>query len=110
MFKGQAAVVLMEPPTPARGDGGTELVGAPARDQLSGEDARMFDALRALRLRIARERDVPPYVIFHDSVLRELARVRPRTLQQLGKIKGVGERKLAEFGPVFLEEIGAREG
>jgi ATP-dependent DNA helicase RecQ len=82
---------------------------AAGEEPLSEEESRLFDALRALRLRLARERNVPPYVVFHDTVLREMARQRPRTLAALGQIRGVGQKKASEFGPAFLEEIGGFE-
>jgi ATP-dependent DNA helicase RecQ len=50
---------------------------------------------------------VPPYVIFHDSVLREMAAQLPRSQSQLLRISGVGERKLADYGEPFLHEIEA---
>ena len=53
---------------------------------------------------------MPPYVIFHDSTLREMATIRPINLKALGRISGVGERKLEAYGPAFLETILAFEG
>lgn len=70
-----------------------------------GVDTDLFEALRELRLTISRERNVPPYVIFHDSVLRDLARYRPRTESELLGLHGVGEKKAADFGPRFLEVV-----
>jgi ATP-dependent DNA helicase RecQ len=65
----------------------------------------MFDRLRAMRLRIARERGVPPYVIFHDTTLRELARLKPGTLAELHGIYGMGARKAESLGAQVLETI-----
>ncbi|SMC74543.1 DNA helicase RecQ [Novosphingobium sp. B1] len=65
----------------------------------------LFDALRNLRRDLAREAGVPPYVIFHDSVLREMAAARPASLTELGHIGGVGARKLDAYGDRFLEVI-----
>ena len=48
---------------------------------------------------------MPPYVIFHDATLREMAAVRPQTLAQLGEITGVGRRKLEAYGEAFLAAI-----
>ncbi|HTM04485.1 MAG TPA: DNA helicase RecQ [Vicinamibacterales bacterium] len=70
-------------------------------------DRELFERLRALRLEVARERGVPPYVIFHDSTLREMARVRPRSLDALLGVKGVGARKAEDLGARFLEAINA---
>ena len=69
----------------------------------------MFGTLRALRRQIAAERDVPPYVVFSDAVLRAMARELPRTPAQLRAISGVGEKKLADFGTRFLAAIALEE-
>jgi ATP-dependent DNA helicase RecQ len=65
----------------------------------------LFEALRAKRREIARERGVPPYVIFHDSTLREMARLHPTTLADLAQISGVGEAKRENYGDAFLEML-----
>ena len=56
-----------------------------------------------MRLRIARERGVPPYVIFHDTTLREHGARRPATLDELRDVYGIGARKAADFGDAFLD-------
>jgi len=68
-------------------------------------DRGLFDRLRAVRLEIARSRGVPPYVIFHDATLREMARLRPASLDALLEIKGVGVRKAEDLGEAFLGAI-----
>jgi predicted RecB family nuclease len=70
-----------------------------------GTQPRLFDRLRAVRLEIARSRGVPPYVIFHDATLREMARLRPDSIDELLAVKGVGARKADDLGTVFLEAI-----
>ncbi len=65
----------------------------------------LFDALRAKRRELAEAAGVPPYVIFHDATLREMAALRPATLQQLSQISGVGSRKLDAYGSAFLQTI-----
>jgi len=69
------------------------------------QDQLLWDELRALRLRLAEEHGVPPYVIFHDATLQEMLKLRPATLADLAKISGVGEQKLARYGGAFLAEI-----
>jgi ATP-dependent DNA helicase RecQ len=71
----------------------------------TGVDRNLFDRLRAIRLEIARSRGVPPYVIFHDATLREMARLRPTTVTDLLAVKGVGARKAEDLGEVFLDAI-----
>ena len=70
-------------------------------------DEALFERLRALRKRLADERAVPPYIIFSDVALRQMARLYPANDRDFSRISGVGEKKLREFGEVFLGEIAA---
>jgi ATP-dependent DNA helicase RecQ len=70
----------------------------------------LFEALRAKRREIAKERGVPPYVIFHDSTLREMAGLHPTTLAGLAQVSGVGEAKRENYGDAFLEVLRNWEG
>jgi ATP-dependent DNA helicase RecQ len=81
----------------------------PATEAWTGVDHDLFERLRAVRLRIARARGVPPYVIFHDTTLRELARLKPRTVDALHDVYGIGARKAAQLGEAFVQEIQAYE-
>jgi ATP-dependent DNA helicase RecQ len=83
---------------------------APRRSRVEAEswqdvDRELFERLRALRLEIARSRGVPPYVIFHDTTLRELARRRPTTLDDLHGVRGIGARKAEDLGEAVLGVI-----
>lgn len=69
-------------------------------------DEGLFDVLRKLRAELAKARNVPPYVIFSDATLRHMARDYPRDEVALLQVPGVGERKLSDFGQVFLATIG----
>ena len=89
--KGSAA----KPPKAAR----------PGAADLGAADAELFERLRALRLLLAQEAAVPPYVIFHDATLAAMAAARPATEEELLALPGVGEKKLATYGKAFLEEI-----
>ncbi|HWI86751.1 MAG TPA: DNA helicase RecQ [Sphingomonas sp.] len=72
------------------------------RDRDAGPADPLFDALRECRRDLAKAQGVPPYVIFHDATLREMAAVRPRDRHALGEISGVGARKLDAYGDAFL--------
>jgi ATP-dependent DNA helicase RecQ len=99
ILKGEATVSIVLPPKKEprrreRSGGGVNPVGDP-----------LFDALRDLRRQLAQDAGVPPYVIFHDSTLREMAARRPGTLAALGEVGGVGARKLESYGDAFLQVI-----
>src|SRR5690606_1566747 len=98
ILKGEAAVEIVQPPTTRKERRRREQAPNPVGDPL-------FDALRALRRELAAEAQVPPYVIFHDATLREMAMARPATLAELGEIPGVGARKLEAYGDAFLNAI-----
>ncbi|HJU44683.1 MAG TPA: DNA helicase RecQ [Vicinamibacterales bacterium] len=70
-----------------------------------GVDRDLFEELRLLRLEIARRRRVPPYVIFHDTTLREIARSKPKTKEELRHVYGVGDRKAEDLGDVILAVV-----
>jgi ATP-dependent DNA helicase RecQ len=98
VLKGEAAVMIaLQPRRDRKGRrerGAANPLGNP-----------LFEALRDLRRSLAAEAGVPPYVIFHDATLREMAETRPANLAQLGEIGGVGSRKLAAYGEAFLAVI-----
>ena len=98
ILKGEAEITVILPPKKEkrgkRDRGGVNPVGDP-----------LFEALRALRREIAQEAGVPPYVIFHDATLREMAQARPASLAALGEVGGVGARKLEAYGEAFLSVI-----
>ena len=72
-------------------------------------DHGLFEKLRAKRLELARAQNVPPYVIFHDKTLAEMAARRPRSIADLGAIPGVGEAKRARYGQAFLEVVNGHD-
>lgn len=68
----------------------------------SRDDNRLFEDLRILRRTLAQEQGVPPYLIFQDTILEDIARLRPQTLEALQTIQGIGEKKLERYGKAFL--------
>ena len=70
---------------------------------LAGDiDEALFEALRTCRAKLAEDQGVPPYVIFHNSALEDMCRLRPRSLEEFALVSGVGERKKEKYGPAFL--------
>ncbi|MBR0553052.1 DNA helicase RecQ [Sphingomonadaceae bacterium LXI357] len=99
ILKGETKVELVLPPKrERRRRGGTGSSPNPVGNPL-------FEALRDLRREIAQETGLPPYVIFHDSVLRDMALSRPDSLSAMGEISGVGAKKLEAYGQAFLNII-----
>ena len=98
ILKGEAAVEIVQPPVTKKERRRREQAPNPVGDPL-------FEALRALRRELAAEAQMPPYVIFHDATLREMAAMRPASLAELGEIPGVGARKLEAYGDAFLAVI-----
>lgn len=74
---------------------------------LDPEKQPLFEALRQWRLSEAREQETPPYTIFHDSTLRDIATQEPHSLDELGQIKGVGQSKLSRYGEAVLAVLAA---
>ncbi len=74
--------------------------------ELSELDTMVFEELRATRKRLADEQSVPPYVIFHDATLREMAQLRPATANEMLGLNGVGQTKLDRYGAAFLLTLG----
>jgi ATP-dependent DNA helicase RecQ len=99
VLKGDVPVEIVAPAEKPRGQRRRAAAAAnPADDPL-------FEALRARRRDLAQEAQVPPYVIFHDSVLRDMAALKPTSRAALSAITGVGERKLDAYGEAFLAVV-----
>jgi ATP-dependent DNA helicase RecQ len=98
VLRGNRTVQLLQPKT---------KVKKTRYDEKSWEsvDTGLFEILRALRRQLAEERRVPAYVLFNDATLREMARARPGTANALLGIRGVGEKKMADLGQRFVDEI-----
>jgi len=96
-------VGIVVPPPKQRGSSKRR----PAPGETQPTDDPLFDALRAWRRETAAALKVPPYVIFHDATLREIARQRPTTLDDLATVQGVGARKLEAHGEALLARLAA---
>jgi ATP-dependent DNA helicase RecQ len=117
ILRGEQTVTLREAGVarPRRGRGVASTQGGPVSGPMGGAAdgpvaEGVFGALRAWRMAEAKAQSIPPYVIFHDTVLRDIAAVRPQTLEELSQIKGVGASKLQRYGTrvlVVLAEAGA---
>jgi ATP-dependent DNA helicase RecQ len=103
ILKGEGAPQLLQPAKRERGERRSRDGGA--ADSWEGVDRDLFDRLRALRTELAAERGVPPYVVFGDAALRDMARRRPSTLEAFLDVRGVGQRKCDEFGEAFVGAI-----
>ncbi|MFO6448102.1 DNA helicase RecQ [Erythrobacter sp. NE805] len=99
VLKGEAAVTIAEPPVRTRGSRRRERSGGDTPNPVGNP---LFEALRAKRKALASEHGLPAYVIFHDSVLRDMAHQCPETLGELAAIPGVGTKKLETWGPDFV--------
>lgn len=73
------------------------------------EDKELFERLRQLRIQIAKEEHLPPYIIFSDKTLHELATYKPKSIAAFGTIYGVGENKQAKYGAIFVETINGKK-
>ncbi|MCD9047550.1 DNA helicase RecQ [Luteimonas sp. MHLX1A] len=104
VLKGETQVMLRKP-TNTKERVRTTRAATGADIDLAPADQPLFESLRALRGRLAREQNVPAYVIFHDATLREIARLRPISHGQLGGIGGVGAGKLERYGDAVLETV-----
>jgi ATP-dependent DNA helicase RecQ len=97
----------------AKGSGKGRKARAEARVEAlvpdGGPDHALFAAMKAKRLALAREQNVPPYVIFHDRVLLELAARKPASLAAMSQISGIGQSKLERYGKIFLGVIAGIE-
>jgi ATP-dependent DNA helicase RecQ len=76
-----------------------------AAADLSPREQLIFDRLRDLRLETARDLGIPPYMVFHDKTLKEMAQTAPKTTEALLCITGVGQKKAEQYGPAFIEAI-----
>ena len=105
VLRDEQSVRLRKDPLPRKAKREKQRRAASLTGSVPPEDQALFDALRACRKTLADAAGVPPYVIFHDSTLREMLQHRPQTLEEMGHLSGIGEVKLARYGQPFLEVL-----
>jgi ATP-dependent DNA helicase RecQ len=113
VLKGEREVRLRREAEPKRGGrkrGGAIATANEVASELQPADLPVFEALRALRAELAREQNLPAYVIFHDATLRAMAAQRPRNLDELARVNGVGASKLERYGERMLALLRASAG
>ena len=102
VLRGEASPQLLKPAAKkAKAARGTRTEAA----SWEGVDRALFDLLRGVRRQLAADRNVPPFVVFADTTLRDLARRRPTTLESFRHSHGVGDKKTADYGAIFTEAI-----
>jgi len=112
VLKGEVALLLRVPSeAPKRGRTGRVTKAGGGREKaapiaLDDEGQRRYAALKAWRAEVAREHNLPAYVVFHDATLAEMARDQPGSLDELGGISGVGAKKLEAYGREILRVLG----
>ena len=82
-----------------------EIVPAAAATKMAGEEAELFDVLKELREKLAKEAGIPAYVVFSNATLMDMANRKPKTMSEFRKVSGVGEIKAAWYGTAFLKRI-----
>ncbi|NCJ06759.1 DNA helicase RecQ [Synechococcales cyanobacterium C] len=102
ILRGQQSVQVSVLSTPAAIDKGSDKRVSAANQ---AEAEALFQRLRSLRKRLADEQSLPPYIVFADSSLRQMAQQQPQTLADFAQISGVGRRKLEQYGDAFVAEI-----
>ncbi|TQM83747.1 ATP-dependent DNA helicase RecQ [Saccharothrix saharensis] len=105
LYQGREVLMRREAERAARVKTAKAAKSAPV--DLPAEAAPVFEKLRTWRTAQAREQGVPPYIIFNDATLRQIAATTPSTLDELSAISGVGENKLAKYGQQILDTLSA---
>jgi len=111
ILKGEQEVWQRRDEEPAKRSGGGRSMSAAERSSRAREafaganEDPLWQALKDKRMELAKEQGVPPYLIFHDSTLLEILNQRPGNLDELGRISGVGQAKLAKYGDAFLQVL-----
>ena len=114
VLRGDVRLLLRQPsetPRRARGAGKASTRGTRGKDKppprpLDAEGMARFEALKAWRAEVAREHNLPAYIVFHDATLAEMAQAHPESMDALAQISGVGAKKLEAYGREILRVLG----
>ena len=98
LYRGQTVQMLVQKEK-------EELVSPAVATKLSGDETDLYDLLRELRGKLAKEANIPAYVVFSNATLQDMSRKKPRTMMDFRRVSGVGELKASWYGKVFLERI-----
>ena len=110
LLRGETTLELRRDLKPQQATRSSSSGGSSASQLVRPDEREQWEALRALRRKLAEEHAVPPYVIFPDSTLLEMLRSQPGSLAEMAEVSGVGARKLERYGAAFLEVLnGAAE-
>jgi len=99
LLKGEVGIEFRQDPV------SSSTLRKTSKNKYTNKHADLWDALRECRLRLAKERNVPPYVVFHDSVLMQMIELMPLTVERFSILSGVGETKQKQYAQAFVDVI-----
>jgi ATP-dependent DNA helicase RecQ len=106
VLRGEETPILMQAANPSSGQTDVGFTPTSLLDSWEGVDRGLFESLRTLRRNLAAKAGLPPYIVFGDTTLRDMARLRPSSQEHFLAVHGVGLKKVASYGEMFLQHIG----
>lgn len=105
VLRGEQSVRFRKDPMPIKAKSRLRKIRKHENEDFDKAASDLWEKLRALRLKLAKQQGLPPYIIFHDRTLRELVAYLPRSLKEMSAISGIGTHKLELYGKKFLDLI-----
>lgn len=105
ILKGEQSVRFRKDPAPLKTKKPSRITRKPEYEFSDQTSVALWEKLRALRLTLSKEQNIPPYIVFHDRTLKELVARLPQSLEEMRGISGIGEHKLTLYGNKFLDLI-----